>query len=112
MRVFIADNSSDVVDYLKQIVEDSGDDAVGCTDIKAVTEILLREVFDLVILDCNLRASDDMSLLEWMNKTLVTRPPVIAMANRSAKRDITDALMPVPMIISLNQKAVISLQRG
>jgi len=53
---------------------------------------LLREVFDLVILDWNIRAADEISLLEWMNKTLVTRPPVIVMANRSAKRDIADAL--------------------
>jgi len=92
MRVFIADNDSDVVDYLKQIVEDLGHDAVGCTDSKTFTEILLREVFDLVILDWNIRAADEISLLEWMNKTLITRPPVIVMANRSAKRDIADAL--------------------
>ena len=92
MRVFIADNDSDVVDYLKQIVKDLGHDAVGCTDSKTFTEILLREVFDLVILDWNIRAADEISLLEWMNKTLVTRPPVIMMANRSAKRDIAEAL--------------------
>ena len=92
MRVFIADHSSDLVDYLKQIVEDLGDNAIGCTDSKTFTDMLLREVFDLVILDWNIRAPDDMSMLEWMNKTLVTRPPVIMMANRSAKRDITDAL--------------------
>jgi len=92
MRVFIADNDSEVVDYLKQIVKDLGHDAVGFTDSKTFTEILLREVFDLVILDWNIRAVDEISLLEWMNKTLVTRPPVIVMANRSAKRDIADAL--------------------
>ena len=92
MRVFIADHGSDVVDYLKQIVEDLGYTAVGCTDNNVFTEILAREAFDLVILDWNIRAADDTSLLEWMNKTLPTRPPVIMMANRSAKRDITDAL--------------------
>ena len=92
MRVFIADHGSDVVDYHKQIVEDLGYTAVGCTDNNVFTEILAREAFDLVILDWNIRAADDTSLLEWMNKTLTTRPPVIMMANRSAKRDITDAL--------------------
>ena len=92
MRVFIADNDSDVVDYLKHIVEDLGHDAVGCTDSKTFTEILLRELFDLIILDWNIRAVDETSLLVWMKKTLVTRPPVIVMANRSAKRDIADAL--------------------
>jgi DNA-binding response OmpR family regulator len=92
MKVFIADHGSDVVDYLKKIIEDLGYIAVGCTDSNALTEILLREVFDLVILDWNIRGSDGGSLLEWMNTTLLTRPPVIMMANRSAKRDITDAL--------------------
>ena len=92
MRVFIADHGSDVVDYLKQIVEDLGYIAVGCTDNTAFTEMLSRDIYDLVILDWNIRTADNMSLLEWMNKTLFTRPPVIMMANRSAKRDISDAL--------------------
>jgi DNA-binding response OmpR family regulator len=92
MKVFIADYGVDVVDYLKQIVEDLGYVAIGCTDSNDFTEILSREVFDLVILDGNIRTGDDTSPLEWMNKTLRTRPPVIMMANRSAKRDITEAL--------------------
>jgi DNA-binding response OmpR family regulator len=92
MKVFIADYGLDVVDYLKQIVEDLGYTAVGCTDSNVFTEILSRDVFDLVILDWNIRTGDDTSLLEWMNKSLSTRPPVIMMANRSAKRDITEAL--------------------
>ena len=92
MKVFIADHGVDVVDYLKQIVEDLGYVAVGCTDNNAFTEILSREVFDLIILDWTIRAGDDMSLLAWMNQTLSTRPPVIMMAKRSAKRDITEAL--------------------
>lgn len=92
MRIFIADHGVDVVDYLTQIVEDLGHIAVGCTDSDAFTEILSREVFDLIILDWNIRAPDGTSFLEWMNQNLLTRPPVIMMANRSAKRDITDAL--------------------
>lgn len=90
--MFIADHGSDVVDYLKQIVEDLGYVAVGCTDSNVIKEILSQDIFDLVILDWNIRAADGSSLLEWMNKTLPTRPPVIMMANRSAKRDFTDAL--------------------
>lgn len=53
--------------------------------------MLLRDVYDLVILDWNIRTADNMSLLERVKKTLPTRPPVIMMANRSAKRDISDA---------------------
>lgn len=92
MKVFIADYCLDVVDHLKQIVEDLGYVAVGCTSSNDFTEILSREAFDLVILDWHIRAGDDTSLLEWMNTALPTRPPVIMMASRSAKREITDAL--------------------
>ncbi|WP_432815156.1 response regulator transcription factor [Sphingorhabdus sp.] len=92
MRVFIADYGVDVVDYLKQIVEDLGYIAVGCTDKNAFTEILSREAFDLVILDWTIRTGDNMPLLAWMNRSLPRRPPVIMMAKRSAKRDITEAL--------------------
>jgi DNA-binding response OmpR family regulator len=64
MRAFIADHGSDVVDYLKQIVEDLGYIAVSCADNKAFTEMLSRDIYDLVILDWNIGTADNMSLLE------------------------------------------------
>jgi DNA-binding response OmpR family regulator len=92
MRVVIADHGSDVVAHLEQIVKELGHNAVGYTDGDAFTEALTQEVFDLAIVDWNIRSTDGISMLTWMNKTLPKRPPVIMMANRSAKRDITEAL--------------------
>ena len=92
MRVIIADDESDVVAHLKQIIKEMGHEAVGYTDGQAFSDVMLREVFDLVILDWNIRGKDSTSLLAWINKTLPKRPPVIIMTNRSAKRDITEAL--------------------
>jgi DNA-binding response OmpR family regulator len=92
MRIVIADHGSDVVAHLEQIVEELGHSAVGYTDGDAFTEALSKEIFDLAIVDWNIRGTDGISMLTWMNKTLPKRPPVIMMANRSAKRDITEAL--------------------
>ena len=92
MRVGIADGESEVVAHLKLIVQDLGHEAVGFVESSALTQALSKTTFDLVILDWNLPGSDGCSILHWMDTNLPKRPPVIMMASRSAKRDITDAL--------------------
>lgn len=92
MRVFIADDESEVVTHLKSIVEELGHDAVGFTDGSALTHALSSETCDLVILDCNLRGHGGAAPFEWIKTNVPKRPPVIIMAKRSAKRDITEAL--------------------
>lgn len=92
MRVGIADGELEVVAHLKLIVQDLGHEAVGFVDSNALTQALSKTTFDLVILDWNLTGSDGCSILQWMDTNLPKRPPVIMMASRSAKRDITDAL--------------------
>jgi DNA-binding response OmpR family regulator len=67
-------------------------DAVGFTDGEAFSDSISREIFDLVILDWNIRSKNGTPLFNWMCKALPKRPPVIIMTNRAAKRDITEAL--------------------
>jgi DNA-binding response OmpR family regulator len=92
MRVVIADDESDVVAFLKSIVEELGHVAVSFADGNLLSQALVRETFDLVILDWNIPGKDGIALLDWMQTTLPERPPVIMMTNRSAKKDISDAL--------------------
>jgi DNA-binding response OmpR family regulator len=92
MRVAIADDESDVIAFLKSIVENLGHVAVSFADGSLLSQALVRETFDLVILDWNIPGRDGISLLNWMQSTLPERPPVIMMTNRSAKKDISDAL--------------------
>lgn len=92
MRVVIADDASGVVAHLKSIVEELGHDAVGLTDGAELMQALSTDIYDLVILDWNLKGKDGGSFGETMKTALPKCPPVIMMANRSAKRVITDAL--------------------
>ena len=92
MRVVIADDASGVVAHLKSIVEELGHDAIGLTDGVELMQALSTDIYDLVILDWNLKGKDGGSFGETMKTALPKCPPVIMMANRSAKRVITDAL--------------------
>jgi DNA-binding response OmpR family regulator len=92
MRVVIADDEADVVAFLKSIVEQLGHIAVSFADGNKLAQALMRETFDLVILDWNIPGKDGIDLLKWMQTALPEHPPVIMMTNRSAKKDISDAL--------------------
>ena len=54
MRVVIADDEADVVAFLKSIVEQLGHIAVSFADGNKLAQALMRETFDLVILDWNI----------------------------------------------------------
>jgi DNA-binding response OmpR family regulator len=92
MRVVIADDEPDVVAFLKSVVEQLGHVAVSYSDGNMLAQALVRETFDLLILDWNIPGKDGIATLQWMQTALADRPPVIMMTNRSAKRDISDAL--------------------
>jgi DNA-binding response OmpR family regulator len=92
MRVVIADDEPDVVSFLKSIVEEQGHVAVSFSDGNLLAQALVRETFDLLILDWNIPGKDGLATLQWMKASVPERPPVIMMTNRSAKKDISDAL--------------------
>lgn len=92
MRVVIADDETDVINFLKSIVEEQGHVAVSFSDGNMLSQALVRETYDLVILDWNIPGKDGLAILQWMKGALPERPPVIMMTNRSAKKDISDAL--------------------
>jgi len=92
MRIAIADDESDVVDFLKNIVEDMGHAASTFSDGATLSQALVRETYDLVIMDWSMPKKDGMATLGWMQTSLQEKPPVIMLTNRTAKRDISDAL--------------------
>jgi DNA-binding response OmpR family regulator len=92
MRVVIADDESDVIVFLKSIIEDMGHAVVSYSDGNMLSQALVRETFDLLILDWNIPGKDGLAMLQWMQTAMPERPPVIMMTNRSAKKDISDAL--------------------
>lgn len=92
MRVVIADDEPDVIAFLKSIVEEPGYVAVPFGDGNTLSQALVRETFDLLILDWNIPGKDGLALLQWMQASMPEPPPVIMITNRSAKKDIRDAL--------------------
>lgn len=92
MLVVIADDEPEVVYHLKGIVEELGLTAVGCTDGDALMQTLARDTCDLLMLDWNMPGEDGVAVLKWMQEALPERPPVLMITNRSAKKDIIEAL--------------------
>lgn len=92
MRIAIADDEPEVVHHLKEIVQELGYEAVEYTDGNVLMQTLAGDSFDLIMLDWNMPGKDGLEILKWMQKTLPERPPVLMITNRSAKKDVTDAL--------------------
>ena len=92
MRIAIADDETDVVNHLKAIIDELGHTSVTFSDGNALSQSLVRETYDLVFLDWSMPGKDGLETLNWMRTALQERPAVIMMTNRTAKKDITDAL--------------------
>ncbi len=92
MRIAIADDDQDVIAFLKSIIEEMGHAVVTFSDGAAISQSLMRETYDLLILDWSMPKKDGLETLKWMQSTLQERPPVIMLTNRTAKKDISDAL--------------------
>jgi DNA-binding response OmpR family regulator len=92
MRIAIADDEADVLAYLKSIIDELGHSSVTFSDGNLLSQSLMRETYDLVILDWSMPKKDGLETLAWMQSALQERPPVIMMTNRTAKKDISDAL--------------------
>lgn len=92
MRIAIADDEVDVLEYMSSLVEEIGHVAVKFSDGDLLSKALMRDTFDLVITDWMMPGKDGLTLLKWMKETISERPPVVMMTNRTAKQDISDAL--------------------
>lgn len=92
MRIAIADDDPEVVKYLEGIVAELGHSSVCFANGDVTATALLRDTFDLLILDWMMPGRDGMELLSWMQNSVENPPPVLMMTNRTSKRDVTDAL--------------------
>lgn len=92
MRVAIADDDAEIIAFLGNIIEAQEHVFTGYSDGTTLSNALLRDTFDLVILDWNMPGKTGIQILEWMQDAIDDRPPVIMMTSRTAKQDISDAL--------------------
>lgn len=92
MRVALADDHQDVLDFMTSILEEMDHRVVTFPDGERLSQGLMRDTFDLVILDWNMPKKDGLAVLNWMQDAIKEAPPVIMMTSRTAKNDITAAL--------------------
>jgi DNA-binding response OmpR family regulator len=92
MRIAIADDDSDSLTLLESIVAGMGHICAKFNDGERLAAALLRDTFDLVMLDWNMPGKTGLQVVQWMQQTIDTPPPVIMLTGRTAKRDITEAL--------------------
>jgi len=62
MRVAIADDDSEIIEFLGGIVEGQGYVYAGYADGTSLSNALLRDTFDLVILDWNMPGKNGMQI--------------------------------------------------
>jgi DNA-binding response OmpR family regulator len=92
MRIAIADDDGASLTFLENVVISMGHICAKFGDGERLSAALLRDTFDLVMLDWNMPGKSGLQVLEWMQETVENPPPVIMLTARTSKRDVTDAL--------------------
>ncbi len=92
MRIAIIEDDDVVRNMLADIIQGMGHLSASFNDGQAAMSGLLRETFDLVLLDWNMPEPDGLALLQWIQTALDEKPPVIMITARSDKPDIVKAL--------------------
>lgn len=92
MRIAIADDDGEGLNLIERIIMQMGHICVKFHDGERLAAALLRDTFDLVMLDWNMPGRTGLDVVKWMQQTIESPPPVIMLTGRTAKRDITEAL--------------------
>lgn len=92
MRIAIADDDIEILDFLERIVTEMNHIAVRFSDGERLVSALLRDTFDLIMVDWNMPGKNGLEVIQWAQEKLAKAPPIIMMTSRSAKQDITTAL--------------------
>lgn len=92
MRIAIADDDGASLAFLENVVTSLGHISAKFADGERLSAALLRDTFDLVMLDWNMPGKSGYEVLQWMQTTIENPPPVVMLTARTAKRDVTDAL--------------------
>ncbi len=92
MRIAIADDDNEILDFLERIISGMGHVVVRFSDGDRLVSALLRDTFDLVMVDWNMPGKTGLEVIKWVQEKMTEAPPIIMMTSRSAKQDITTAL--------------------
>lgn len=92
MRIAILDDDPSFVELLTSILTRAGHACDGFLHGKEIQRILLRESYDLLILDWHVPDLSGMDILHWLRQQEKSQMPVLFTTGRSAEQDIVAGL--------------------
>jgi DNA-binding response OmpR family regulator len=92
MRIAIADDDPEIIRFLSAIIKQIDHECVSFNNGDQLARALMRDHFDLIMLDWHMPDKSGMEMLKWIKTDVPDAPPIVMMTGRTAKRDITDAL--------------------
>lgn len=92
MFIALLEDDTDQSDLVSAWLEDAGNKCTVFSSGKEITRSLLRESYDLLILDWLVPDMNGLEVLEWARDTLEWRIPILFITQRDAEEDVVQAL--------------------
>jgi DNA-binding response OmpR family regulator len=92
MRIAALNDDLAQLALVAQIVGATGSYCHTFQDVGSFTRSMLRETYDLVILDWSLRGDESMEIARWIRLRKPTNMPILLMACKSKEADVVEAL--------------------
>jgi DNA-binding response OmpR family regulator len=92
MRVAALDDDLAHVELVAKVVSSTGNDCHTFRDIDSFTRSMLRETYDLAILDWSLQDGDGLEVMRWIRDEMSDRMPILFVTGRSEEADVVQAL--------------------
>lgn len=92
MRIAVADDEETIREFMNTLLTDGGHKCSVFRDGRDLMNAMMRDTFDLVIIDWMMPPANGMDILKWARTTLSPCPPIIMLTSRADKSDVAEAL--------------------
>jgi DNA-binding response OmpR family regulator len=92
MRIAVADDEETIREFMGSLLTDGGHKCSIFRDGRDLMNAMMRDTFDLVILDWMMPPVNGLDIVKWARETLNPCPPVIMLTSRADKADVAEAL--------------------
>ena len=92
MRIAIADDDKEALDYAMGVLERAGHTCMCFARGHGVVAALKNETFDLLLLDWNMPGFSALDVIAWARQNLRQVPRIIVLTSRNDEQDIVHAL--------------------
>lgn len=92
MRIAVADDEETFREFMSSLLTEGGHRCTLFRDGRDLMNALVRDTFDLIIIDWMMPGVGGLEVLKWARGALSPCPPVIMLTSRSEKSDVAEAL--------------------